>query len=479
MSASFYFYDLETSGISPRQSRIMQFAGQRTDLQLRPIAEPDNILIKLTDDVLPQPDAILITGITPQMTIADGITEAEFLRYFTDNIAIKDTIFTGFNTIRFDDEFMRFLHYRNFYDAYEWAWRDGRSRWDILDVVRMTRALRPDGIEWPFKPDGQQTNRLELLTAVNKLEHNNAHDALSDVNATIAVARLIHNKQPKLFEYLLGMRDKNKVKNLVQSGEGFVYTSGKYPSAYQKTTVAVNLGEHPGKQGSLIYDLRCDPEELVHLSPAELAVAWRDRPEDETKRFPVKTLQFNRCPAVAPIAVLDKSSQERLKIDLNKINDNHRKLVKYPDFYKNLLAAINIMDKQRQANLLTVAQEVDERLYDGFFNDGDRTAMSVVRAADSSEIGSLNMQFNDQRLNDLLPLYKARNYLAYLSQEEREAWEKHRSHALMDGGEKSQVSKFFTRLSELSSKPDLSSNEQYLLQELQLYGESILPSSDI
>ncbi|HZM64600.1 MAG TPA: exodeoxyribonuclease I, partial [Candidatus Saccharimonadales bacterium] len=178
MAASFFFYDLETSGFNPREARIMQFAGQRTDLELRPIGEPVNELIKMTADILPDPDAVLITAITPQQTLADGYTEAEFLHRFTEQVATPGTIFVGYNTVRFDDEFMRALHYRNFYDPYEWQWQDDRSRWDLLDVVRMTRALRPDGIAWPFDIHGKPTNRLELLTGLNKLNHEAAHDAL-------------------------------------------------------------------------------------------------------------------------------------------------------------------------------------------------------------------------------------------------------------------------------------------------------------
>src|ERR1017187_2824072 len=189
---SFFFYDLETSGFNPRSARIMQFAGQRTDMELRPVGDPVNIFIKLTPDVLPDPEAILVTGITPQITLAEGVTEAEFLTTFYNTVVADDTIFLGFNSIRFDDEFMRFMHYRNFYDAYKWQWQNGCSRWDLLDVVRMTRALRPQGINWPFDSSGRPANRLGLLAEVNKLNHTNAHDALGDVNATIALAQLIY-----------------------------------------------------------------------------------------------------------------------------------------------------------------------------------------------------------------------------------------------------------------------------------------------
>ncbi|MDB5182470.1 MAG: Exodeoxyribonuclease [Candidatus Saccharibacteria bacterium] len=475
MSASFYFYDLETTGINSRSGRIMQFGGQRTDMNLKPTGEPDNILVKLSDDTLPEPDAIMITGITPQATQTEGITEAEFLKYFQSHICAQDTIFVGFNNVRFDDEFIRHTLYRNFYDAYEWCWQDKRGRWDLLDVVRMMRALRPDGITWPVGPDGKASNRLELLTSANNLDHTAAHDALSDVNATIAVARLLRNKQTKMFDYLLSMRDKKKVQELVNGGQPFVYTSGKYPSAYEKTTVVQTLGDHPGKQGVLVYDLRRDPGFLENMSPEEIATLWQLREEDETKRFPIKTLQFNRCPAVAPLGVLNDENKERLKIDMDAISANRAALNKIKDLRERLLKAIAIMDKLRQATFLTDIKDVDNQLYDGFFNDGDKTAMAVVRAAEKSEISSLHLTFKDGRLNTLFPLYKARNYPQSLSQEEREIWEKFRFNKLVGGGDKSALSKYFMRISEIAKRPGLTSAQQYLLEELQLYGESIMP----
>lgn len=478
--SSFYFYDLETSGINPRSSRIMQFAGQRTDMSLKPIAEPDNIIIKLSDEVLPEPEAIMVTGITPQSTQVEGMTEYEFLKYFHAEIATPDTIFVGFNNVRFDDEFIRFTNYRNFYDAYEWSWRDNRSRWDLLDVIRLTRALRPDGIQWPFASDGKPTNRLELITELNGLDHANAHDALSDVNATIAVARLIRNKQPKLFEYLLELRNKNKIKELVASNQKFIYCSGKYPSAYEKVTVVASLGDNPNKQGIFVYDLRRDPEDIAHLSPAELAVAWRERVEDETMRFPIKTLQFNKCPAVAPLTVLesDPKSQEKIKIDLEQIEKNYQKLIKYPDINNKLVDAMKILDKQNQASFLPDTLNVDAQLYDGFFDDADRTGMSVVRAADSDEIASLDIEFHDQRLNGLLPLYKARNFKQALDSDQMAEWEKYRHNFLLSGGESSRAAKYFEKLSVLMSQYASDAQKQYLLQELQLYGESIIPEQD-
>ena len=254
---TFFFYDLETSGLYAREDRIMQFAGQRTSLELEPIGEPVNVLVKMTDDALPSPFAIQVTGITPQMTLMDGISEAEFCKYVTEEVFTPETVVVGYNTVRFDDEFMRATMWRNFYDPYEWEWKDGRSRWDMLDVVRLTRALRPEGINWPFTEERKPTNRLELLTKLNGLSHEHAHDALSDVYATIAVAKLIREKQPKLFEYLFKMRGKNDVKKLVnlEDKKPFVYASGRYSSEHNKTTIVFPLTS--GRNGNvLVYDLR-------------------------------------------------------------------------------------------------------------------------------------------------------------------------------------------------------------------------------
>lgn len=475
---SFFFYDLETSGVSCYESRVMQFAGLRTDLNLKPIGEPENLFITLTPDILPDPDAVLITGITPQATMADGLSEAAFLRHFTDKIATPGTIFLGFNTVRFDDEFMRFMHYRNFYDAYEWQWQDGRSKWDLLDVVRMTRALRPEGINWPFDAKGKPTNRLELLTGLNKLSHEHAHDALSDVYATIEVARLIRNKQPKLFDYLLTMRDKRKVADVVDADEPFVYCSGQYASQYEKLAVVQKVGNHPRKQGALVYDLRHNPEQYSAMNPEQLAELWRwkkDAPED---RLPVKTLQFNKCPAIAPLGVLDEKSRERLQIDLAAVQRNRTLLEQMGDLEDRLHQAIDILDQQMQTSFLADDRTVDKQLYDGFFGTQDKQAMRVVRAAKPEELGDLNLSFGDKRLEALLPLYKARNFPKSLSDEERQQWEDFCKKQLIHGGQQSRMAKFLARLQEIAQKGDLTGHQEYLLEELKLYAESIMPEPE-
>jgi exodeoxyribonuclease-1 len=480
MADTLYFYDLETSGINPRETRIMQFAGQRTTLDLEPIGEPDNILVKLTDDILPEPYAILVTGITPQQTLQDGITEREFCKYFIDEVATPNTTIVGFNSVRFDNEFIRYALYRNFYDPYEWSYKNGNSVWDILDVVRMTRALRPDGIEWPYAPDGKPSNSLELLTSVNKLQHENAHDALSDVRATIAVAKLIKDNNPKLFTYLYQLRNKQAVQKLVTAGDPFVYTSGRYDSAFHKTSAAVTLAEHPSYQNSraLVYDLRHDPTEFINLSVKELAqrmVYTKD--ENAPKRLPVKELVYNRCPAIAPLSVLTKEAQDRIELTPEVIHKHEEILQSDLTFISRIKQLFEDKVAGYQTELMINIQTVDGQLYDGFFNDDDRRKTATVRSAKAAELVDLHPNFSDERLSKLLLLYKARQFSNILSEDEQKEWNTYRYNKFYAKDGESKIQKYFTQLQDMATKSK-SDRDTSLLEDLWLWGENIMPEPD-
>ena len=389
-------------------------------------------------------------------------------------------LFVGFNSVRFDDEFMRYIHYRNFYDAYEWQWRDGRSRWDILDLVRMTRALRPEGIEWPFSAEGKPTNRLELLTKLNQLDHTHAHDALSDVYATIAVARLVRDKQPDLFNYLFDTRSKKAVAELVLKGEPFIYTTGRYAGTTLNTSAAVLLVRHPQQDSGIVYDLRHDPAPFLAMNVDELVACWQYSPDPTATRLPVKTIKYNRCPAVAPLGVIkDPATQERIQLSLDTVTKHLTILKRHQtDFAAKILQAQAKLDEQRsaqQGTSLSDSRNVDGQLYNGFFGAGDKAAMLAARSASPAGLSDVAETLHDIRLQSLLPLYKARNYPTSLTSEERAWWDDYCAEKLFSGEHASQLAKYFARLAELAKDSVATSDKDYLLQELQLYGESIMP----
>lgn len=472
MAQTFFFYDLETSGLSARQDRIMQFAGQRTDMNLEPIGEPYNVLVALNDDTLPSPDALMVTGITPQKTVDEGYTEAQFARMLSEEIFTPDTIAVGFNNVRFDDEFIRHLLWRNFYDPYEWSWKDGRSRWDLLDVVRLTRALRPEGIEWPFDDKGEPTNRLELITQANGIAHENAHDALADVTALIDVTKLVKDKQPQLYDYLLKMRDKKQVQKLVNLDDKkpFVYASGRYDKEFAKTTVAFPLSS--GRHGAVIvYDLRYDPTPFIDLSADDLAAkifaTWEQRQAEDFVSLPVKELQYNRCPAVAPLGVLEQGDGwQKISLDAKTVQKHQNILLSHPDFAEKLRGIFENKPAFKKM------PDPEAQLYDGFLNDRDRIRVEVVRNADERELADFHPEFQDERLVPLLLHYKARNFPRTLSQDELQQWESWRAQHLQ-----AQLPQFMASLQRLA--PTANDNDrQFTLQELQLWAESVLPSDD-
>lgn len=469
MAQTFFFYDLETSGLSGRDDRIMQFAGIRTDTNLQPIGEPINVLVALNDDTLPSPEALMVTHITPQQTTAEGYTEAQFSKLLCEEVFIDDTLTIGFNNIRFDDEFIRHLFWRNFYDPYDWCWKNGCSRWDILDIVRMTRALRPDGIVWPVDGEGKPTNRLELITKENGIDHFKAHDALSDVEALIAVTKLIKEKHPQLFQYLLKMRDKNEVKKLVHldNKQPFVYTSGRYDNQFNKTTVAFPLTA--GKNGNvMVYDLRVDPAQFINLTAKQLAdkmyASWEERQVEGFVKLPVKELQYNRAPAVAPLAVLEKEDGwNKIGLSLATIEKHRKLLLSAPHFAEN----IRTMIESRPA--FQKSPDPEAQLYDGFVNDRDRLKIEAVRNAPEHQLADFHPEFADERLGPLLLHYKARNFPKILSDSEIKEWEQWRTARLS-----TQLPGFMKSLQTLVAT-ETDESKLFILQELQLWLENVAP----
>ena len=447
---TFFFYDLETSGLNPREDRPMQFAGIRTDMNLKQIGEPINILVKLSEDTLPSPHAIMVTKITPQSTLMDGFTEAEFCKYVMDEIFTPGTIAIGYNSVRFDDEFMRHTFWRNFYDPYEWQWKDNRSKWDLLDVVRMTRALRPEGINWPVTPEGKATNRLELITKENNISHEHAHDALSDVEALISVTRLIKEKQPQLYDWLFKMRDKKAVQKLVNLDKPtpFVYSSGRYSSEFEKTTVVYPIA--PAKNGNvLVFDLRQNLDELL-------------KQEGPTFFPTVKEMKYNHCPAVAPLGVLEQGDGwGKIQLTKAQVEANLKSLLAHPDFIEKMRT------ENEEREEFPPAIDPESALYDGFLDNTDRTRCDAVRRATMNELADFHPDFHDPRLPDLLLHYKARNFAETLSESEHKKWEEYRI-----GRIKAHQNSYIKAIQEIAAQPN---SDSYILEELQLWYQSLLP----
>ena len=421
-SASFYWHDYETFGIDSRRDRPAQFAGQRTTLDLEPIGEPLSIYCKPAPDILPTPTSCLITGITPQLCEREGVIEADFAAQIHDELAQPGTCGAGYNSLRFDDEFTRNLLYRNFYDPYAREWEKGNSRWDIIDLARMCCALRPKGIEWPKREDGAISFRLEDLTAANHLTHERAHDALSDVYATIALARLLRRHQPRLFEFYFELRRKQRVFELLDHihRTPVLHVSSRYASSRGCLAMIVPLTPHPSQpNGVIVYDLSVDPTPLLELDAAEIAdrvfTPRADLPDD-VERIPLKTVHANRSPALAPMSVLAGVDTARIGLDTGICLRHLDRLRGAPD----------VAEKLRQVFATTREERIIDpelSLYSGFFCDGDRNLLKKVRATAPESLGTTTFQFTDARFEELLFRYRARNWPQTLNAEEHKRWD--------------------------------------------------------
>ena len=480
MIRSFYWHDYETFGVDPVHDRPSQFAGVRTDADLNIIEDPLVIYCKPADDYLPSPQACLITGITPQKALQDGYPEAEFIAQINEAFSQPGTCAVGYNSLRFDDEVTRHTLYRNLRDPYGREWQNGNSRWDIIDMVRLTYALRPDGINWPRKEDGSPSFRLEELTVANGIAHEAAHDAMSDVLATIAVARLIKEKQPKLFDFVLKHKDKHSARQMLDTAtlKPVFHISAKYPATRGCCALVAPVADHPtNKNQVIVYDLREDPSELINASPEQIRErVFTSQAElgEGVSRFPLKGVQLNKCPVLAPANMLSTLSKERLaelELDGDVLRANLAKLRNAPDLSARIAQAF---DHQFDGSDLT---DPDEQLYaGGFISNTDREKLNWLISEPVETLGEQEVRFEDERLPEMLFRYRARNYPGTLDGEEMERWEQFRSQRLMSPkkGWRS-LEAYGLELQKLAADPELSDRNRQILEDLHLYGESIIP----
>jgi exodeoxyribonuclease-1 len=466
---TYYWHDYETWGANPATDRAAQFAGLRTDAELNPIGEPLVLYARPAQDVLPQPQACLTTGITPQRALAEGLPEADFFAAIHAELSQPGTCALGYNSLRFDDEVTRYGLYRNFFDPYEREWKRGNSRWDLIDVVRLTRALRPEGLEWPVHPDGTTSFRLTDLTAANNISHTDAHDALADVQATIALARLLRQQQPRLFEYCRTHHDKTTLSALLdpQAAEPVLHVSARYPAATGCIALVLPLAWHPTqKNGVIVYDLRQDPTDVLQLSAAEiharLYTATADLPDGQV-RPALKVVHLNRAPVVVPASTLTDNARADWHMPAAPAAEHAAALqAAQPALASKLADVFSIPYPARDT-------DPDFDLYGGgFLSPPDRALCREIQRATPTELACLRPDFIDPRLTTLLFRYRARNWPETLNAQEHAAWETFRQQRLTDptAGASITLADYQTELSQLIVDTTLSTHQRDLLEAL-------------
>ncbi|MFP9229784.1 exodeoxyribonuclease I [Pectobacterium cacticida] len=467
---TFLIHDYETFGKHPARDRPAQFAGIRTDMDFNIIGEPLVIYCRPSDDYLPEPEAVMITGITPQVALAKGVNEAEFARQIHEAFSEPGTCVMGYNNIRFDDEVSRNIFYRNFYDPYAYSWQNGNSRWDLLDALRACYALRPEGIVWPENDDGLPSFRLEHLTKANGIAHEQAHDAMSDVYATIAMAKLFKQAQPKLFAYLFALRNKNKVSALIDIPQmkPLVHVSGMFGAARSNTSWVVPLAWHPDNRNAVIMcDLAGDMTSLQSLDSEALRERLYTRKEaleDGESAVPIKLVHINKCPVLAPANTLRPEDAQRLGIDRQRCLDNLARLRSDTSIREK------VVDLFANAPAFTAAEDVDLRLYDGFFSDADRMAMKIIRETAPQNLPALDLTFADPRLEPLFFRYRARNFPGTLDEREQQRWLQHRREVFTS----ERLQSYLSALNDLYQIHEEDKEKTALLKALYAYAQQLV-----
>lgn len=439
MATTYFWHDYETFGATPRLDRPSQFAGIRTDENLNEIAAPVEWFCKPTDDYVPHPEACLLTGITPQMAEEQGIPEPEFIGNVVAELGAPNTCAVGYNSLRFDDEVTRYTLWRNLRDPYSREWRDGCSRWDIIDMVRLTYALRPEGINWPLREDGKPSFKLEHLAAANNLEQDKAHDAVSDVRATIALARLIKEKQPKLFDYVLANKGKQEAWSQIDLREftPVVHVSSMFPAENGCLSLVMPICTDPKipKNKVLVYDLRHDPSDLLELSPEDIherIFTARDALPEGVERIAVKHIHMNRCPVIAPAKTLTAEQAKRLNLDMDQCRKHWKMIRDQHDIVAAKLTAVFELGDFEPSD------DPEQDLYGGFVGNEDRRLCDEISAMTGADLSDYEPPFRDNRLHELLFRYRARHFPETLNDAEQDEWNNWRAKRLEfapDGGQ--------------------------------------------
>ena len=475
-STSFFWHDYETFGVVPRRDRPAQFAGVRTDAGLVEIAEPVMHYCQPAPDFLPDPQSCLLTGILPQTCLERGRTEHAFADAIERELAQTGTIGVGYNSIRFDDEVTRHLFWRNLIDPYAREWQNGCSRWDLLDVMRCLYALRPDGLEWPRHDDGRPSFKLEHLAAANGVAHLAAHDALSDVRATIALARRAKAANPRLWDFCLKLRAKDAVWEEIGRARPFLHVSGRYPVERGCIAIVWPLGAHPTNRNELIvWDLAHDPRELAGLSAAairERLFVRQDALPDDRTRLPIKTIHVNKSPVViGNLRTLDAARAARWGIDMALCERHAEAARTLPAPSSGLWADVYARPAPEHA------PDVDEDLYGGFVGNADRRTLQRLRGLPPEQLAATLPAFEDRRLEELLFRYRARNFPQTLDDDERARWTGHCRARLHHGaGGALTLAAYLERIDALAETAD--ARGQAILEGLVDYGEQIAPPND-
>lgn len=414
---NFAFFDLETTGTSPAFDHPLQFAAILTDAAFREV-ERVNLRCRLAPHVIPSPQALAVTGVRPNQLVDPELPNLfEFAQELTALVLRwSPAIWTGFNSIRFDEEMLRQMFYQNLQPEIFATQFNGNTRFDIMTAVFAVFQRCPDLLNWPVDETGRVRFKLDRLAPENGFEGHNAHDALGDVEATIHIARLIAERAPDLWAQLLANRDKRHVQAELDRFEPLELV-GRFGGGPPKAIMGCLCG-YAAKNANQAYffDLdSVDPQELTAASGADLVAAMEGEPR------PLRSISINKVPILLPPIMVTDEQRRRARV-----------LAEAPELRQRLIAA---MAARYPAAPDTAPQHVEQQIFNGFYNWNDKARLKEFQGGDWPRRQEIVATFEDARLRQLGARLVAFHAPKLLSDSDRRryiAWRRKRWNAPAD-----------------------------------------------
>jgi len=411
----YVFYDIESTSPDSSTTQMVQIALIETDGQLNILKDENNkerahmFYIKMRPDIIPEPGAFLVHKVDPEWVghyktkniNSDGKRIPEHIfsncknqpdgpvyNQHEANILIQsimtrtgNTCIAGYNSEKFDDEVIRHNFYRNMLEPYSHEWANGNHRADIIKAVQIVRMYSEKALKWPIGEDGKVSMKLERLSVENGLVHEKAHDALSDIYATIFLAKLIKDRRPSLWDKFKMLSDKQNVSRLVNSGEVLTLTQMFIPKEKYGTTLALPLfQDNQNKNKYYLIDLLSDIEPILSMDADDLRDYIYSKKVERALKYPdininIRSVSINKSPAIniPPSKFLGEDSNEVFGRICDRVGTERETFQTNLHFVRN-----NLYDlKKKISEVYSVERTFDSKpiysaLYDGFFSNKEK-----------------------------------------------------------------------------------------------------------
>lgn len=463
-------FDTETTGLD-HTGQIIQIGIIRLDKGLKEI-ERNELYCMINPLNIPAVGAFKTHQIPLSKIIDEGMFEPEFARSVND-IFLKrpNTCVLGYNSIKFDDNRTRELFYRNMVDPYQREYMNGNSRYDVLKLTRALKVFKPDAIEWPYREDGEPSMKLEDIAPLNNIIQENAHDAISDVEATIGLMELIKEKEPEFFDYTMKLRNKAFVSSVTYNKPFLMVGDG--PSRDNLYTgVLLPVSSHPQNKNSTIC---IDVSNIEQGKVKEVVDKILSIPTDELddyiytrdkeKKLPIMEVRGNQLPFVfTPALLKDEGVQKRTNINYESAMDNVRELSNNPDFASLTRHLFKAYNKE-----MPFPDDVYGHIYKGFVSNQDKKTLSRLSTDDYSEWENIGKRIGDERIPELIERAIGNIDIELLSNEGRESFESTMKTRYNDlsGKYGETLPKFWYEASEVKNSKEETKEVKFIIKELE------------